>query len=166
MPIAGSLAAVLSLDSLVVAFSLGPLQVGRRRELVLGLTFGLADALALLVGRTVGSALPAEAIERVAPAAILAYAAGVLILVATRRARLLRGGWGWSLVLLPILLSADNLLAGIYLEQDWSLVPLAGLVSAALALVGFKLGAMLARTPRLAYLSCGTLLLLAIKAVQ
>src|ERR1700710_3199620 len=46
----------LGLDNIAVAFALGPLQLGSRRTLQLGLAFGLAEAGMMLLGSTLGQA--------------------------------------------------------------------------------------------------------------
>jgi hypothetical protein len=102
------------LDNIAVAFALGPLQLGSRRTLQLGLAFGLAEAGMTLLGSTLGQAwLPAAMTAEMARAGVLATL-GVAVLglvwVKTRPADFVANAW--TLAGLALLLGADNLVAG------------------------------------------------------
>jgi putative Mn2+ efflux pump MntP len=104
----------LGLDNIAVAFALGPLQLGPRRTLQLGLAFGFAEAGMMLLGSTLGPAwLPAAMTAEVARAGALATL-GVAVLglvwVKTRPADFVANAW--ALAGLALLLGIDNLVAG------------------------------------------------------
>jgi hypothetical protein len=104
----------LGLDNIAVAFALGPLQLGSRRTLQLGLAFGLAEAGMTLLGSTLGQVwLPAAMTTEMARAGVLATL-GVAVLglvwVKTRPADFVANAW--TLAGLALLLGIDNLVAG------------------------------------------------------
>jgi putative Mn2+ efflux pump MntP len=104
----------LGLDNIAVAFALGPLQLGSRRTLQLGLAFGLAEAGMTLLGSTLGQTwLPAAMIAEMARAGALATL-GVAVLglvwVKYRPADFVANAW--TLAGLALLLGIDNLVAG------------------------------------------------------
>jgi hypothetical protein len=104
----------LGLDNIAVAFALGPLQLGPRRTLQLGLAFGLAEAGLTLLGSALGQAwLPAVMTTEMARAGVLATL-GVAVLglvwVKTRPADFIANAW--TLAGLALLLGIDNLVAG------------------------------------------------------
>jgi hypothetical protein len=104
----------LGLDNIAVAFALGPLQLGPRRTLQLGLAFGLAEAGMTLLGSTLGQAwLPTAMTTGMARAGLLAtLAVAVLGLawVKYRPADFVANAW--TLAGLALLLGVDNLVAG------------------------------------------------------
>jgi putative Mn2+ efflux pump MntP len=104
----------LGLDNVAVAFALGPLQLGPRRTLQLGLAFGVAEAGMTLLGSAFGQAwLPAVMTTEMARAGVLATL-GVAVLglvwVKTRPADFVANAW--TLAGLALLLGVDNLVAG------------------------------------------------------
>jgi hypothetical protein len=104
----------LGLDNIAVAFALGPLQLGPRRTLQLGLAFGIAEAGMTLLGAAFGQAsLPAVMTAEMARAGVLATL-GVAVLglvwVKTRSADFVANVW--TLAGLALLLGVDNLVAG------------------------------------------------------
>ena len=104
----------LGLDNIAVAFALGPLQLGPRRTLQLGLAFGIAEAGMTLLGSALGQAwLPAAMTTEMARAGVLATL-GVAVLglvwVKTRPADFVANAW--TLAGLALLLGVDNLVAG------------------------------------------------------
>jgi hypothetical protein len=104
----------LGLDNIAVAFALGPLQLGSRRTLQLGLAFGLAEAGMMLLGSTLRPAwLPAAMTAEMARAGVLATL-GVAVLglvwVKTRPVNFVVNAW--TLAGLSLLLGVDNLVAG------------------------------------------------------
>jgi hypothetical protein len=104
----------LGLDNIAIAFALGPLQLGSRRTLQLGLAFGLAEAGMTLLGSTLGQAwLPATMTAGMARAGMLATL-GVAVLglvwIKIRPANVVANAW--TLAGLALLLGVDNLVAG------------------------------------------------------
>jgi putative Mn2+ efflux pump MntP len=104
----------LGLDNIAVAFALGPLQLGTRRTLQLGLAFGLAEAGMTLLGSMLGqtwlaAAMTAE-LARAGVLATLGVAMLGLVWVKTRPVDFLANAW--SLARLALLLGVDNLAAG------------------------------------------------------
>jgi hypothetical protein len=73
----------LGLDNIAVAFALGPLQLGTRRTLQLGLAFGLAEAGMTLLGSMLGQTWLAAAMttEMVRAGVLAALGLAVLGLV-------------------------------------------------------------------------------------
>jgi len=104
----------LGLDNIAVAFALGPLQLGPRRTLLLGLSFGIAEAGMSLLGLALSQAwLPAAITTEMARAGVLATL-GVAVLglvwVKYRPADFVANAW--TLAGLALLLGVDNLVAG------------------------------------------------------
>jgi len=143
------ISAALGLDNIAVAFALGPLQIGTRRTLLLGLAFGISEAGMMLVGATLGHEwLPALAAAEAARAGLLAtLAVAVLGLawVKCRPAMLIASPW--ALIGLSLLLGIDNLIAGATLGADVSLtaVATAGAWTGALAAAFCAAGALAIR---------------------
>ncbi len=130
---------LLSSDSLVAGVALAPL-VSPRGRWILAAVFGLADGLGTLLG---GMALPhlPLAAAGIAPLAIAAY--GVYLFAVSMWVR--RPSGHPLIYVTPVLLSIDNLVAG----SSGGEVVLAGagaaaLTSAALAMVGLRIGASMA----------------------
>ena len=130
--------ALFGIDSFAVCLALGPLGLASRRPTRIIMAFGLCDGLALLVGS--GFPLPETYSVALVPVLIVLWIALVLRLMMAE-ARLLP--------LLPVLLSADNLLAGMLGGGAVTLYQAlaSALVSAALAAAGLIAGVALA--PRL-----------------
>jgi hypothetical protein len=135
----------LGLDNIAVAFALGPLQLGSRRTLQLGLAFGIAEAGMTLLGSTLGQAwLPAAMTAEMARAGVLATL-GVAVLglvwVKTRPADFVANAW--TLACLALLLGIDNLVAGAAPELtavSFLLIVANGAVVGALAAAACALG--------------------------
>jgi hypothetical protein len=103
----------LGLDNIAVAFALGPLQLGSRRTLQLGLAFGIAEAGMTLLGSTLGQAwLPAAMTAEMARAGVLALGVAVLGLVWVKYRPADFVANAWTLTALALLLGIDNLVAG------------------------------------------------------
>lgn len=135
----------IGVDNLVVGMSLGTLGVGGRRRQRLALLFGLFEATmpyaGMLLGRQLASRL---AIPWLGQALLAAMA--VLILLGARHGdafarKVGRSAW---LMVLPAILSFDNLLAGSALEavglSTFPALTLIALMSATLAAVGLYSG--------------------------
>ena len=129
----------LSVDSFVMCLAMGPLIRSRGSRYWLAAMFGASDALAGLVGATSGIALPGRATALLAPLIAL-YCLFVLLLCHVP--------WsGRTIFLIPMLLGLDNAAAGLALPA----VPVVGLVSGLIALIGLQVGATVAlrfRIPR------------------
>jgi hypothetical protein len=149
----------LGLDNLAVAFALGPLQLGRRRVLLLGLSFGFAEAGMTLFGAALGQAwlpqawLPAMMATDAARAGVLAtLAVAVCGLVWIRYRPADFVGSAWTLAGLALLLGIDNFVAGGELHgTSFSAAPImaAGAVIGVLAIAACAAGGALFRlTPR------------------
>lgn len=112
----------LGLDNIAVAFALGPLQLGTRRTLQLGLAFGIAEAGMTLLGSGLGQAwLPAAMTAEMAHAGVLAtLGAAVLGLVWIKTRPVDFVANAWTLVGLALLLGVDNLVAGA--APEWAAV--------------------------------------------
>jgi putative Mn2+ efflux pump MntP len=121
---------LLGLDNIAVAFALGPLQIGPRRALLLGLWFGIAEAAMTLLGSVLGAAwLPAAMATEMTRAGVLAtLAAAVLGLAWIRRQPAAFVASPWALMGLALLLGIDNLIAGA--APDVAALPPAAIVAA------------------------------------
>ena len=113
----------LGLDNIAVGFALGPLRIGARRTALLGLSFAVAEAGMTLLGSTFAAAwLPKFLALDAARAGVLATL-GVAVLglawIKARPATFL--GNPWALIVLTLLLSIDNLIAGA--SQDVAVLP-------------------------------------------
>ena len=133
---------LLGLDSFVVCLGLGTL-VPRKCCASLALAFGVCDAVASASGALAGNWLPNVTGLDWSPLlafGIVAYAA-LVVIFARRPPNLGRRARGWFVV--PLISSLDNLIAGAGAPgsaQFGNSLFLAA-ASAALALVGLKLGA-------------------------
>jgi hypothetical protein len=130
---------MLGLDNIAVAFALGPLQLGPRRTLQLGLAFGCAEAGMTLLGSALGDAwLPAFATTEATRASVLATLAVAVLALAWIKHRpadfLARPS---ALIALALLLGIDNLIAGSALDAT-------ALSYASIAAAGALLGALAA----------------------
>jgi putative Mn2+ efflux pump MntP len=104
----------LGLDNIAVAFALGPLQLGRRGALLLGLWFGFAEAGMALLGSALGQSwLPTMMTIAATHAGVLATL-GVAVLglawIGRRPAQFVANPS--ALAGLALLLGLDNLIAG------------------------------------------------------
>ena len=142
----------LGLDNIAVAFALGPLQLGRRRTLVLGLAFGCAEAGMTLLGAALGDAwLPAVATADMTRAGVLATLAVTVLGLAwvkSRPAGLVSNPL--ALIALALLLGIDNFVSGSVLDAS-------GPSIAAIMATGILIGALAA----MACFACGALFRLA-----
>lgn len=162
----------IGVDNLVVGMSLGTLGVGAGRRQRLAILFGLFEAIMPYAGMLLGRRLASQFAVPWLGQGLLA-ATAVLILLGARHGDVFARKAGRSawLMLLPALLSVDNLLAGSALGAlGYPALPamaLTGLMSAALAAVGLYLGDAASRRVALpARLVAGsTLLVLAISGV-
>jgi hypothetical protein len=140
----------LGLDNIAVAFALGPLQLGWRRALLLGVAFGFAEAGMTLLGAALGQAwLPAMVTADATRAGVLATLAVAVFGLAWVRYRPADFvGSAWTLLGLALLLGIDNFIAGGGLhETDFLAVPIvsAGAVIGVLASAACAAGGMLFR---------------------
>jgi hypothetical protein len=119
----------LGLDNIAVAFALGPLQLGWRRAMLLGLAFGFAEAGMTLLGAGLGQAwLPAMITADATRAGVLAtLAVAVLGLAWVRYRPADFVGSAWTLAALALLLGIDNFIAGGGGQgSDFSAAPIVG----------------------------------------
>jgi putative Mn2+ efflux pump MntP len=140
------------LDNLQVTPALGVVPMSHRRRLLWAVMFGLAEALMPLIGLGLGSALHTsfgEWAEYLGPTVLLL--SGIAIIVMARRhydiqAIVLNK---WAIVGLPLLLSIDNLLAGVGLGAGGAPVIVSALViggfSTIIGLAGLYAGHMIRR---------------------
>jgi hypothetical protein len=126
----------LGFDNIAIAFALGPLQLGRRSTLLLGLWFGFAEAGMTLLGSAFGHAwLPTMMMTtdatRAGVLATLAVAVLALAWIGRRPEQFVANPS--ALAVLALLLGLDNLIAGSMAD---ALVSSPGSIVAAGALVG------------------------------
>jgi hypothetical protein len=144
----------LGLDNIAVAFALGPLQLGKRRTLMLGLAFGGAEFGMTALGAAFGGAwLPATTTAEMARAGVLATLAVAVLGLAWIRCRPADVVAGpWALTGLALLLGVDNLIAGSAADAaSLSLAPIVagGLLTGVLAMAACTAGgALFRRAPR------------------
>jgi putative Mn2+ efflux pump MntP len=136
-------ALMLSVDSLVVSFALGPFVVSRARRTKMAILFGVCDALAVAAGALLGRAPGSW--NHAGPALLLAYA--VCVLAAGRLGS--RVVERWPIFVLPVVMSLDNLAYGVSIRSSsaqvvWHATAF-GLASVAMAFLGFALSARVAR---------------------
>ena len=153
----------LGLDNIAVAFALGPLQLGWRRALLLGLAFGLAEAGMTLLGAGFGQTwLPAMISADATRAGVLATLAVAVVGLAWVRYRPADFvGSAWTLLALALLLGIDNFIAGGGHGTDFSatLIVGAGAVIGLLASAACAAGGMLfRRTPQWGALASAVML--------
>lgn len=145
---------LLGVDSLVVGLALGALQPSRSRHRCLALSFALCDGLASLLGGTSQAAQWRAYLEWcgwLGPAAVVGY--GVLVLsLAWCGSRLAEARGSGLVLLLPLGLSVDNLVAGIGAKTAFVAATLTALAfataSGGLAYLGLVLGAGVAERTR------------------
>jgi len=106
---------LLGLDNAAVALALGPLDLGIRRMVLLGLWFAVAETVMTLCGAALGTTVAAGAAghadaARIGVLAMLAVAVAGIVLV--RRAPAPIVGSPAALLGLAVLLGLDNLVAG------------------------------------------------------
>jgi hypothetical protein len=104
----------IGLDNIAVAFALGPLQLGPRRTVHLGLAFGIAEAGMSLLGSALSQPwLAAAMTTEMARAGVLAtLGVAVLGLVWVKARPVGFVANAWTLAGLALLLGVDNLVAG------------------------------------------------------
>jgi hypothetical protein len=129
----------LGLDNIAVAFALGPLQLGARRTMQLGLAFGIAEAGMSLLGSALSQPWSAAAMTtemaRAGVLATLGVAVLGLVWIKTRPVDFVVSAW--TLAGLALLLGVDNLVAGAAPE-------LSGLSSLQMVANGALVGALAA----------------------
>ncbi|WP_445526175.1 manganese efflux pump MntP [Streptomyces cyslabdanicus] len=146
---------VLSLDNFRVATALGTVPFGLKRAVQVALTFGLWDAVmplvGLLIGREVGEAVGGVA-DLVGAAALGGYGL-YLVVSALRKPEPEELDQPLALFGIPLTLSLDNLVAGASLGilglSPWISAPVFGLITAAMSLIGLRLGRAAARLVRI-----------------
>jgi hypothetical protein len=131
---------LLSFDSLIFAFVVGPLMSLRAQRWCLGALLGACDGLAVVIGSALGwNVLGCDAIHKVLPLYAVAY--GICCLIATHW-NSLRANPRFVFAL-PVLLSFDNLAYGVGAGPLTSSVAgratVIGLASFAMAILGFLL---------------------------
>jgi hypothetical protein len=133
---------LLGLDSLIVCLAIGPI-VEPRSRVKLAAMFGVADAIAFLVGAGLGLRLLSDGASTVLTTGLL-VAMGLYLLVVATGTRQVAARW--PVWVLPIALVFDNLTYGLVGDHAaGSLFAHAGeqaLSSATLALVGLVAGAL------------------------
>jgi putative Mn2+ efflux pump MntP len=137
------IALMLSIDSLIVSFALGPFVPSGARRAKLAILLGVCDALAVAAGALLGRAPGAW--NHAGPALLFAYA--VCVLAAGRLGS--RVVERWPIFLVPVVMSLDNLAYGVSIRSSveqviWHATAF-GLVSVAMAFLGFAVSARLAR---------------------
>jgi hypothetical protein len=144
----------LGLDNIAVAFALGPLQLGRRGTVLLGFSFGAAEAGMTLLGSTFGQAwLPAALTTEATRAGVLAtLGVAVLGLAWIRWRPAAFAGNPWTLIGLALLLGLDNLIAGSSADAavlaPAPMVAAGALIGALAAAACATSGALFQRAPR------------------
>jgi manganese efflux pump family protein len=168
------LSVLLGLDNLraTIALGIAGVDAGARRRFAL--SFGLAEAMAPVVGVALGAAFALGPWMRPLAPAALVVCAGLSLggVVWGHRASRWLGG-GVTIVALPALLAVDNLAAGVGLARTGTVLMAAatGAASALWSLAGLEVGALtrrlLVRRPTgaaLAMVVAATLLLVGVVA--
>ncbi|TWV32581.1 hypothetical protein FRZ03_33380 [Streptomyces misionensis] len=142
---------VLSLDNFRVSIALGTVPFGLRRAVQVALTFGLWDAIMPLVGLLIGHEI-GETIGSVADVVGAAALGGYglyLVITSLRNPEPDELDHPWALFGIPLSLSLDNLIAGASLGilglSPWLSAATFGLITAAMSLLGLRLGRAAAR---------------------
>ena len=150
MPALILLGLALGLDSLRVSIGLGTLKLSRVRRWQIAFAFGLCDAIAPLVGVAIGQSIVTTVgawTEFLGPLVLGGYGLYIIYL-AWRGGQLAQDDdHRWTLFGLPIVLSLDNLVAGIGLGLLGFPVLFSafvlGAISGMMSLAGQHLGAVL-----------------------
>ena len=159
----------LGLDSLRASCALGAIGVGRRRQYQLALSFGLADGISPLIGTYLGATAVVVGGPWSAPMTRLLLAGCALHVIWA--SRYWAGGDledSGLLFGLPVAFSLDNLVAGVGLamagQQPMVTAVVLGVSSAAMSLVGFRVGEMTVSRlrPNLSWLAGVTMLVIAL----
>lgn len=147
-----ALGVALGLDSFRVSLGLGTLPLRWARRLSIALAFGLCDALALLAGSALGGAfvnLLSQPAEYLGPVVLGSYGLYLIYLARYRADSARADDKSWMLFGLPVVLSLDNLIAGIGVGLlGFSVITstaVIALMSALMSLAGLQLGGALAR---------------------
>lgn len=137
----------LGLDSFRVSASLGTLGLSSARQSQIALAFGLCDAFAPLVGLAVGQSLVNNIgrwTEYLGPLLLGGYGLYVIYLARHCEETERDVGYRWVLFGLPLVLSLDNLVAGVGLGMIGFPILLSvlviGTISGLMSMVGLKLG--------------------------
>lgn len=159
------------LDNLQVSPALGVLNMTARKRLMWAVMFGLSEALMPLLGLQLGTLLHefhAPWAEKLGPVVLLLC--GLLVILTALRKQDLESlvSSKWAMVSVPLLLSIDNLLAGVGVGATGASILTAAVViggiSTTMCLAGLQAGHLIRRwlpgTP--AFYSGGLLLVLGI----
>jgi putative Mn2+ efflux pump MntP len=145
----------LSLDNFRTAVALGALRLPWRHSVQVAVAFGFWDAVAPLVGILAGDYL-ADAIGSAADyvgAAVLGAYGLYLLAQAWRADEPEELDRRWALLVLPLPLSVDNVVAGTSLGllgySPWIAPPLLGVTTTLMTLVGLQLGRAAAQRIRI-----------------
>jgi putative Mn2+ efflux pump MntP len=143
---------VLSLDNFRVAIALGTVPFGLRRAVQVALTFGLWDGVMPLVGLLLGREIEKYIGDGVAAwvGAIALGAYGLYLVISSlRNPEPDEIDQPWALFGIPLSLSLDNLFAGASLGilgmPPWFSAIVFGATTAAMSLIGLRLGRVAAR---------------------
>ncbi len=146
-----ALGVLTGLDNLRATVGMGTLQFPPRRRLQLALAFGGFEAVMPIFGLLAGRSIEAVATIGIYAGAVLLFLCGVVVLLGARSPRPARLNLRSSKALwfVPLLLSFDNLLAGVGLftlgVHSVAAALVIGCVSASFSLGGLYGGAWLAR---------------------
>jgi len=157
-------ALLLSLDTFLVSMALGTLRLGRSRERRLAALFSLCDGLASVVGYLIAGVLLSEAdwFGKLGVWSLCFYAGLIVFLGCSARGAMRFQNGAKFLYILPVILSLDNLVAGISLGGPGVSLGLSffGVAAASglMSFVGLRGGSYIgahSRVPRVALASLG-----------
>ena len=134
---------LLGIDSLIACMAIGAI-VDRRWRLPLAAAFGVADAVAFLIGAGLGWTISARVTEVLEVGMLGALGLWLIVVAAGIR----RAAELWPVWVLPIALTVDNLAYGVANDYSGSLLGHAAeqaLSSALLAVVGLYVAGVLPR---------------------
>jgi manganese efflux pump family protein len=143
----------LGLDSFRAGVGMAMVGRSRRLHLWLALAFGICDGLGTLIGVAVGDAASrgsiAAAAGYIGPALLIVYGALLIAVPSHASSRIQEVGRPWLIVGLPVVLSVDNIVSGLALGlvqfPAVTTAAIIGAASAAMALAGLRLGALVIR---------------------
>jgi len=141
----------LGLDSLRASLGLGALQLDPARQITIALAFGICDGLALFIGNALGSSIAGLISPYTAdlgPLVLGGYGLYLLYVARQSAKQLSADEHPWMILGLPVVLSLDNLVAGIGAGLIGFPILLSatiiGLMSALLSAIGLRFGGALA----------------------
>jgi len=143
------LGTVLGIDSFLIGAAVGPVIRERPRRWAMALAFGVCDGLAILVGFHCGplAGVSLAWCEWAGVVAVGLYGVLVVVLCAWGRGAAADGRARWLPLVLPAVMSLDNLAAGVGLAEAGTLsvapVLLPAVLSSLLAACGLSVGAAL-----------------------